>query len=863
MLSIDMKKKINTLRDILVGKVPDPKSQVEQITIAMVFKFMDDMDKEFLDDEYFGGERKFFVDTDKVKYSKYAWTNLMNPQVSGQERADLYREGVEAMQHNPNLPDFFKDVFRNAYIPFRDSETINLFLKEINDFTYTSQNSEDLGEAFEMLLSIMGSQGDAGQFRTPRHIIDMIVDIVQPTKIDRVLDPACGTAGFLISAYRFILNHNKDAEGRITLTPDDKARLMQNFEGYDISQDMVRLSRVNMYLHHFSKPKIYEYDTLTSQDRWDDQFDVIFANPPFMTPKGGINPHNRFRVQAKRSEVLFVDYIAEHLAPNGRAGIIVPEGIVFKAETAYRDLRKFLVDDHYLYAVISLPAGVFNPYSGVKTSVLLFDKSVTKNSDQILFITVNNDGYNLGAQRRKSKMDDLPRTVELVNSFKNAINANEAFSLSNEQKEYAILVKKEEVDDNSYFLVGSKYSSKNKKPISSYTEKKLGELCSFMTGGTPKSGCKDFYFPAEVPWLVSGDINGSAIEKCDGYISQSGMENSNAKILPYNSVLIALNGQGKTRGTVSLLKMYRVTCNQSIVSIMPNDTNKLMPEFLFAQLRSMYQEIRSITGDNQRSGLNIPILKEIQIIVPPIEVQQELVAEIDSYQKVIAGAKQVVENYRPSIRFDPSWKRVKLSEILKLSSGRFLPSKDRKDGEYNVYGGNGITGTHNDYFIEKPTLIIGRVGEYCGAAYVTTAKCWITDNALMATDYYMNVDLIYLCTVLNQLNLHQYAKVGGQPSVSQTSLYEVDIPVPNFDIQHRISSELDEEFSIIKQDKRLIDIFEQKCIDAINSLWSSEDPKRKALCFPTEAAELKYAARNCSDKFVEAVMKHEDGDSDE
>lgn len=462
MLSFDMKRKINTLRDILVGKVPDPKSQVEQITIAMVFKFMDDMDKEFLEDDFFGGERKFFVDTDKEKYSKYAWTNLMNPQVSGQERADLYREGIEKMQHNPNLPDFFKDVFRNAYIPFRDSETINLFIKEINEFSY--DNSEDLGEAFEMLLSIMSSQGDAGQFRTPRHIIDMIVDIVQPKKIDKILDPACGTAGFLISAYKYILSQNKDNEGHITLTPDEKSRLMQSIEGYDISQDMVRLSRVNMYLHHFPKPKIYEYDTLTSQDRWDDQFDVIFANPPFMTPKGGISPHNRFRVQAKRSEVLFVDYIAEHLAPNGRAAIIVPEGIVFKAETAYKELRKFLVDDQYLYAVISLPTGVFNPYSGVKTSILLFDKALSKQTDKILFVKIENDGFDLGAQRRKVADSDLPRTIETINAYKNSIIQETDFTLSEKQSNYAFLVSKKTISEQSYFLVGDKFAQSLKKP---------------------------------------------------------------------------------------------------------------------------------------------------------------------------------------------------------------------------------------------------------------------------------------------------------------------------------------------------------------------------------------------------------------
>ncbi len=150
-----------------------------------------------------------------------------------------------------------------------------------------------------------------------------------------MLDPACGTAGFLISSYKHVLKANSDAQGNSTLTPDDKGRLAQNFKGYDISPDMVRLSLVNLYLHGFADPHIAEYDTLTSQDKWSEYADVILANPPFMSPKGGIRPHNRFSVQSKRSEVLFVDYMAEHLTPQGRAGIIVPEGIIFQSQTAY------------------------------------------------------------------------------------------------------------------------------------------------------------------------------------------------------------------------------------------------------------------------------------------------------------------------------------------------------------------------------------------------------------------------------------------------------------------------------------------------------------------------------------------------
>ena len=194
-----------------------------------------------------------------------------------------------------------------------------------------------------------------------------------------MLDPACGTAGFLISAYKHILAANTDNDGQGTLTPDDRGRLIDNLIGYDISPDMVRLSRVNMYLHGFPSPQIHEYDTLTSDERWNEYADVILANPPFMSPRGGIRPHNRFSVKSGRSEVLFVDYMAEHLTPTGRAGFIVPEGIIFQGQNAYKQLRKMLVEE-YLVAVVSLPPGVFNPYSGVKTSVLILDRALAKRS---------------------------------------------------------------------------------------------------------------------------------------------------------------------------------------------------------------------------------------------------------------------------------------------------------------------------------------------------------------------------------------------------------------------------------------------------------------------------------------------------
>jgi len=181
MLSQDIKRKIDSARDVLVGKVPDPKSQVEQITTALIYKFMDDTDKEAIE---IGGKPRFFTGD----FEKYSWSKILDPKLGGHERFDLYDEAIKKMSLNPKLDQLFRDIFKDAFLPYRSPETLNLFLKETNNFQY--EDSEQLGDAFEYLLSIMGVQGDAGQFRTPRNIIDFIVAVVDPQKDETILDPA-------------------------------------------------------------------------------------------------------------------------------------------------------------------------------------------------------------------------------------------------------------------------------------------------------------------------------------------------------------------------------------------------------------------------------------------------------------------------------------------------------------------------------------------------------------------------------------------------------------------------------------------------------------------------------------------------
>ena len=471
MLDAETRRRIDTARDILVGKVPDPKSQVEQITIALIYKFMWDIDAQ---SEELGGERSFFVG----EFDRYGWPRLMHAGLGGHATLNLYAEAISRMPENRGVPPLFRTIFDNAYLPYRDPETLRAFLKIIDEFEY--DHSERLGDAFEYLLSVMDVQGDAGQFRTPRHVIDFIVSVIDPKLYETVLDPACGTSGFLISAYKHIQAANTDPDGYSTLTPYEKERIAESFTGYDISPDMVRLSLVNMYLHGFADPHVHEYDTLTSEERWNEHADVILANPPFMSPKGGIRPHSRFSVQSKRSEVLFVDYMAEHLTPGGRAGIIVPEGVIFQSQKAHTRLRKLLVDE-YLVAVVSLPAGVFKPYSGVKTSILILDRALARRSDRIAFFKVENDGF------------DLPQSAEALKQYLNMDgqdveeeSRSSCPSMLDEliQRGAALIVAKDRIATSDEYNLSSEKYRDNHIRISKYAMMPFDRVCTLEYGAS-------------------------------------------------------------------------------------------------------------------------------------------------------------------------------------------------------------------------------------------------------------------------------------------------------------------------------------------------------------------------------------------
>ncbi|MEO8255633.1 MAG: N-6 DNA methylase, partial [Flavobacterium sp.] len=443
------------------------------------------------------------------------------------------------------------------------------------------------------------------------------------------------------SAFKHIKEQNNNI-----LTPDEHKKVIKNFVGYDISPDMVRLSLVNLYLHGFSDPHIFEYDTLSSEDRWNENFDLVLANPPFMSPKGGIRPHKKFGISSNRSEVLFVDYIAEHLNPKGRAGIIVPEGIIFQSGTAYKALRKMLVDKS-LYAVISLPAGVFNPYSGVKTSILLMDADLAKKTDDILFIKIDNDGYGLGAQRNAVKGGQLDEAIATLKIFKENCIEGKTF----ENTTFAQAVNKTEVGKSGdYNLSGERY----KKAFivdSKFSMIKLSDEKVFkvISGGTPSSEIEE-YWNGDINWATLADLPSSesisTILETKRKITESGLKNSSAKLLPINSILVS------TRATIGRIAINKLQCstNQGFKNIIINDFNKANTYYVALMMTKLIDKMHSMATGGTFKELSTTSFRTLEIPLPPLSVQEEIVSEIESYQKEIEKQKKLIIEYEQKIK---------------------------------------------------------------------------------------------------------------------------------------------------------------------------------------------------------------------
>ena len=808
MLHEETKRKINAARDILVWKIPVPMSQIEQITLAMTYKFMSDIDE----DNKLLGAKTFF----EWDFEKYAWKNLMDKRLWAQERMNLYSEGLDSMSKNANIPELFRDIFRNAYLPFKDPQTLDRFLKQINEFHY--DHSEELGNAFEYLLSTAGSQWDAGQFRTPRHIIDFLVAIVEPTKDDTILDPACGTAWFLISAYKHILKQNTDKKPWDKLSREEKDKLSKNIAWYDISHDMVRLSLVNLYLHGFADPKISEYDTLSSDDKWWEDFNCILANPPFMTPKWWIEPHSRFSIKAKKSEVLFVDYIMEHLTLNGKAWIIIPEWIIFQSANAYKELRKNMIENNFLWWVVSLPSGIFQPYSWVKTSILLFDKGIAKKTDKIIFVKVEQDWYDLGAQRREINKNDLPNALELLLNYKKSILNNENFE--NTDKNVLIVENSKIKESWDYNLSGERYRESTSLQNSDFEMVELWNKDYFDLYQPETITSKDILqeWPYKVFWA------NWVIWFYDRYNHEE------------NEVLVTCRWATCWTINMSEPKSW-VTWNAMVVKPKTNEVNK---NYLYYILKN--SNLSSTISWAAQPQITRQWLNPYQIPLPPLEVQEKIVAELDNYQKIIDWAKQIVENYKPKIKIDKSWEVVELGEVTnKITdwthstptyTSEWIPflrvtditeSNDSKKfisiDEHKELIKRCNPEKWDILYTKNWTIWVAKLIDWNYEFSIFVSLCLIKPKTEIITSKYLEI-------FMNSENCFKQATAHSkQWAITNLHLIEIKqfkIPLPPLEIQEKIVAKIEEEQKMVESAKWLIEIFENKIKERIGEVWGEE-----------------------------------------
>jgi type I restriction enzyme M protein len=335
----------------------------------------------------------------------------------------------------------------------------------------------------------------------------------------------------------------------------------------------------------------------------------------------------------------------EHISTNGRAGVIVPEGIIFQSANAYKALRKLLVDTH-LFAVISLPSGIFQPYAGVKTSILLMDRTLAKCAHDILFVKIDSDGFDLGAQRRPNDKSDLTMALDVVLKYKKGLQEGKECEFSEGESKLAHRVLKTKIaESGDYNLSGERYKEVAAQGKGGWEIVELGDICETTSGGTPLRSKKEFYENGTIPWIKSGEVNQGRIYNSEEHITEIGLKNSSAKIIPKNSVLIAM--YGATAGQVGLLKI-EATTNQAVCAVLPN--GKINPEFLYWILKSQTNNFIQLCVGGAQPNLSQQIIRTMKIPLPPLSVQQEIVAEIEREQNQIGLLKTQIEIHEQNIK---------------------------------------------------------------------------------------------------------------------------------------------------------------------------------------------------------------------
>lgn len=480
MITGELKNKIDSLWDIFAsGGLTNPLEVIEQITYLMFIRDLDDVDnirakesamlglpyKSIFSDQVEIGERT--IDGNQLKWSVFHDFPAEKMYSTMQEWVFPFIKNLHG-DKNSAYSKYMDDAIFKLPTPLVLSKVVDS-LDEIYTIMADKKEMDIRGDVYEYLLSKIATAGRNGQFRTPRHIIRMMVELMAPKPDDIICDPACGTSGFLVSAGTYLKDKYKE---EIFFDKNKKDHYMNSmFYGYDMDRTMLRIGAMNMMTHGIENPYIEYRDSLSDQNSDQDKFSLILANPPF---KGSLDYEsvtpNLLKVcKTKKTELLFLALFLRMLKIGGRCACIVPDGVLFGSSKAHKDIRRHLIEENRLEAVISMPSGVFKPYAGVSTGILIFTKTGHGGTDKVWFYDMQADGYSLDDKRNPIKENDIPDIIERFhNPEKEADRA---------RTEKSFFVPKDEIIKNDYDLSINKYKEIEYVPVEyPPTEEILGEI---------------------------------------------------------------------------------------------------------------------------------------------------------------------------------------------------------------------------------------------------------------------------------------------------------------------------------------------------------------------------------------------------
>lgn len=805
----EFKSKVNGIMDVIWAGGLTNHTAVIELMIYIIFLrelHKHDQEQKMLDKKY---EPVLSGDL-----SIYQWDNILslNADALFVHLGDAF-EKLSQQSNNQTV----KLLYNKAHIKLFAKPALRTVVHKIEELMKEIENEEKIdrsdmfGDLYEYLLSSISSAGTGGQFRTPRHIIKFMVDVIDPEVEESICDPACGTGGFLVAALEHLKRkytsedfkkENKYPMDKLT-EKQRKFLYNQAFTGFDSDPDMIKFGLMNLYFHKLENATVKRRNSLVDTQGETTKWDIILANPPFAGKIDRDSVAEELQMETGATEVLFLNYMIRHLSDRGRCAVIVPEGVIFQAAKAHKAIREKLVSDAGLWAVASLPNGVFNPYAGVKTSILFFDKTKKETNTEIAFIKIANDGFDLGAQRRPHDKNDIPRVTEILKTWRNGEKI---------ESPIVVYVEKEKIAENGeYNLLVDRYRVVTDYSNAKWPMVKLGEICEFIgKGGRPASFATE---NGKIPFIVSSLFE----KKCDSadfdvealIIGDGGSAN-----------IHYINGRFSASDHTYVLKNK----NEESVSL----------RYVYLLILNNLEIIEEGFQGQGLKNVSKKHLQSIQIPLPPLEIQEQITAELEGYANIIAGAKQIAQNWKPKIDIDPEWDKVKLEKVGKIRMcKRIFKGQTNVDGDIPFYkiGTFGKTPNafisqeiFNDYktrfsYPKKGAVLIstsgtiGRTVVFDGepAYFQDSNIVWIENDEKRAYNKYLNLvfqDIDWTTT-----------KGGTIERLYNKLIEEQVISIPPLKIQKQIVEKIETERALVESAKKLIGIYEEKNREVIGKLW--------------------------------------------